>query len=31
MEIVADRIEANFKENLIRRFDQIQEIKHKIE
>lgn len=30
MEVVADNIEGYFKENLIRRFDQIQELKQKI-
>ena len=31
IEVVADNVEAHFKENLIRRFDQIQEMKMKIE
>lgn len=30
MEKVSDNIEGYFKENLIRRFDQIQELKQKI-
>jgi hypothetical protein len=30
METVADSIEGYFKENLIRRFDQIQELKQRI-
>ena len=30
MESVADNIEGYFKENLIRRFDQIQELKQRI-